>query len=264
MPVASFTNASRVPPIAGNLAIGNEASYLHFEDVLYNSTPGQTADYWSQLGTTRATNYRVGTGHTGQYSWRVGQTKANYTVPGPRRTFSPDNQLGRYTLSAWVKTEPGSFAAGAGRLSLQVLRADGTVMTGTSAKQEVSFSDTNGKWKYLEATIDLTLVRQQAGLSTGSAGAGPQDERLQITASTSNAGGSTGNPVGYLIDDVRFEPTTSQTKSLTYDIANRLLTSSSDANSLPEYYEYDALNRLKVIRDHLGQILKQYTYHYQQ
>jgi YD repeat-containing protein len=40
------------------------------------------------------------------------------------------------------------------------------------------------------------------------------------------------------------------------------MTSSTDAKGMTTYYEYDAFQRLKTIKDQNGNILKQTDYHY--
>ena len=64
-----------------------------------------------------------------------------------------------------------------------------------------------------------------------------------------------------LIDEVRVYPKTAQMTTYTY---NPLvgITSTTDANGLPTYYEYDPFNRLKFIKDFTGNIIKSFQYNY--
>lgn len=259
LPIASFINAVRTPAYPANLAIGNEASYLGFEDSVA-SYADAAVDYWSKTGIDRGICYLDTRAHTGSHAWRVGPAIPVSTILGPTRIFSPDGQTRRYRFSAWVKTESTNFLLNAGRLSLSVTRKDGTAVVNST--QEVQFGDTQGQWRYLEVVIDLNAAWQQLGLTPGTPAA--NGERLQLVATTSNVSGNSGNPSGFLVDDLRFEPVDGQTITYTYDALSQQPSSSSDANNQPTYYEYDGLQRLKLARDYLGNILKHYTYHYQQ
>jgi hypothetical protein len=64
------------------------------------------------------------------------------------------------------------------------------------------------------------------------------------------------------IDDVRFLPKNALMTTYTY--APMIgVTSVTDANNQTAFYEYDSFNRLFMIRDFEGNILKRYTYNYQ-
>jgi YD repeat-containing protein len=64
-----------------------------------------------------------------------------------------------------------------------------------------------------------------------------------------------------LWDDIRFYP--SDAAMTTYTYAPLIgMTSQSDANNMPTYYEYDEFGRLKYIRDHERNILKSFDYNY--
>lgn len=65
---------------------------------------------------------------------------------------------------------------------------------------------------------------------------------------------------GY-IDELRLYPEKAEMSTYTYKALTGL-TSKCDANNGIVYYEYDAFNRLKLIRDQDGKILKQYDYQY--
>jgi hypothetical protein len=65
------------------------------------------------------------------------------------------------------------------------------------------------------------------------------------------------------VDDVRFYPQNSQMSSFTYATGIGV-TSVTDPNNSSIFYEYDEFNRLKLIKDDLGKILKTYQYNYKQ
>lgn len=64
-------------------------------------------------------------------------------------------------------------------------------------------------------------------------------------------------------DDLRLHPSTAQMTTYTH---NPLvgITSETDVRNQTIYYEYDDLQRLKLIRNHKGDILKSYEYHFKQ
>lgn len=68
-------------------------------------------------------------------------------------------------------------------------------------------------------------------------------------------------PSTFQIDEVRFYPAVSELTTYTYNTAH-LVTSATDANGKTVYYEYDALNRLTIIKDDKGKIVKQNKYNY--
>lgn len=65
------------------------------------------------------------------------------------------------------------------------------------------------------------------------------------------------------IDELRLYPEKAQMISYTYEPIIGI-TSQTDANNRTTYYEYDALGRLKLIKDNDRSILKTFDYHYQQ
>ncbi|WP_419699070.1 hypothetical protein [Mucilaginibacter sp. NFX135] len=64
------------------------------------------------------------------------------------------------------------------------------------------------------------------------------------------------------IDDVRFYPSDAQMTTYTYDPLVGM-TSMTDPKNETTTYEYDSLQRLKIVRDKDGNIVKQTNYHYQ-
>lgn len=62
-------------------------------------------------------------------------------------------------------------------------------------------------------------------------------------------------------DDVRLHPSSARMTTYTYDPLVGM-TSETDENNVTTFYEYDAFNRLKCIKDQFGNIRKSYIYHY--
>lgn len=64
-----------------------------------------------------------------------------------------------------------------------------------------------------------------------------------------------------LIDELRLYPRSAQLTSTTYDCITGI-TSQCDENNRINYYEYDGLGRLKLIKDQDGNIVKMFEYNY--
>ncbi len=86
---------------------------------------------------------------------------------------------------------------------------------------------------------------------------------LQTSSPVSVSGGTyTINIPNGQIDDVRFCPVDAQMSTYTYDPLVGM-TSFTDPKNETTTYEYDSLQRLKIVRDKDGNIVKQTNYHYQ-
>ncbi|GAA4379802.1 hypothetical protein GCM10023186_17590 [Hymenobacter koreensis] len=242
--VGAFVNASRERsgPLSSAPELGNEASWIGFENA---NTQGGTAedDYWS-FSTSPQSSLATGTAHTGTYSWYVNSTPTGSQLSGPGRVFSPERQNHRYKLSAWVRTT-GNIN---GKLVLVVQRENPAdpPLTTAGSYQDQSFGNTGGEWRYVEVILDLNQARPAGNT-----------ERLKINAFSTNNGG-----VGYHIDDMRFQPVESQATTYTYEAGNPQPSSVSGADSRPQYYEFDGLQRVKVVRNFRKEIIKQFDYRY--
>jgi hypothetical protein len=202
----------------------SEAAYIGFESYeKTNNNPDN--DYWSidREGQLFTTDAKVG-----KYAWYM------TTDYGPTRKVKPYSQTGIYTFSGWAKT-PSSFSGEC----YFVLCADGTGDAGWTA---VSIGNTGGKWKYFEVTLNLGNI----GSSISTISAYPwKRSGSEVT-----------------VDELRLQPTDAQMTTYTYKPLVGM-TSKTDPNGITTYYEYDSFGRLKNVKDHEWNILKQTQYHYQ-
>ncbi len=121
-----------------------------------------------------------------------------------------------------------------------------TVSGLTTGKYKVSYWSQNGA---LTSAGTVVLTRQK-GSWTYYEIMFNNVTSVSLTASTNT-----------VIDDLRLYPEGAQMTSYTYKSLVGL-SSVSDANSNPVYYEYDTNGRLKVLRDVDGKIVSHYKYHY--
>ena len=102
--------------------------------------------------------------------------------------------------------------------------------------------------------------------SEGPANANAQDYRLvrfrvRLTVTGTIAFDAYGRQVD--VDDVRLYPVGAQMTTYTHT-PQVGMTSTSDANNQPTRYDYDGLQRLRLVKDNQGNVVKHLQYHYQQ
>ena len=140
----------------------------------------------------------------------------------------------KYLLSGWV------YSAGPqAQLSLFMYGPGGT------REEKVTTTKIN-QWVYLEKeiTVPADVVTINVRLGNHYSASSPFNGRIWF-------------------DDIRVHPADAQ--MTTYTHAPTIgVTSISDASNKPAVYEYDGLNRLSIVRDHQGNIVKQYQYRYKQ
>lgn len=176
-----------------------------------------------------------GHSHTGLYSSYCNDSY------GPTRNFYCSLGISgsqSYTLDAWV--EPVS---GVGYAKIEV--RNGSDVEISSVTDTITTAGGTG-WQHVSVTI---TPAQMTGL--------PSNGYLRVWCgfpdSTSNAG---------YVDDVRFFPVGAEMTTMTYDPSTLLLTSESDPDNNPTYYQYDGLGRLTAVKDDQGRTLDQYSYFY--
>lgn len=109
---------------------------------------------------------------------------------------------------------------------------------GTTTYNAVSTSTIN-QWVYLEKEFDVAS----------------NVTKLYLRAD--NNGGGT-----VWFDDFRLYPAEALMTTQTYDPATQLVTSQSDENSIPKFYEYDTFNRLVRTKDYTGRVMTETNYYY--
>ena len=149
------------------------------------------------------------------------------SVTGKRRYSFPAGS----TLTKTALTSTNSYVVSYWSSISSPYSVSGTSLNGTPAYLN-SYTLNGQTWYYFEHKITGTTSITITGSGTGS------------------------------LDELRLYPLTAQMTTYTY---NPLvgITSKSDINSRINYFEYDSYNRLKLIRDLNGNIIKTFSYKYQ-
>ncbi|HEX8549501.1 MAG TPA: DUF6443 domain-containing protein [Cytophagaceae bacterium] len=181
--------------------------------------------------------------YSGKYSVKVGPIASGNNY-GPTINITPNPQKGKYRLSAWVKT-PVGYTANKARLHMYTIKSDGSNTAGyVSAEQ--SIDPTNNEWKYFETILDFDQGKAKV-----------PSENLSIRCFVYN----TDNAYAVYFDDLRIAPVDAQLSTYSY-IPEVGILSSSGPNSVVTNYEYDGLQRLKLVRDYQGNVVKKIDYNY--
>ncbi|MBP7222207.1 MAG: InlB B-repeat-containing protein [Sedimentibacter sp.] len=136
-----------------------------------------------------------------------------------------------YVLSCWYKALPGKYAFV-------------NLYDASNNKSHTLMKEGSGEWEYLELKVTAS-----------------EADPNPCTVVRIYLYGHESSGADLYYDDIRFYPEESQMETFTYKPGIGI-TSHSDANSIPTFYVYDGLGRLSKVRDHEGNILKQYDYHY--
>ncbi len=147
-----------------------------------------------------------------------------------QNAFSSQAYTGKQSYAGRLVRE--DLPAGQYNVSCWAKRKPGSQATTVYVAEEATAQPVTDDWTYLEWTIDH------------------HNESNLVVASNGN-----------LIDEVRIHPVGSQMTTSTY---NPLVgvTSETDANGQTTYYEYDALNRLRLVKDQHRDIRQRYQYVY--
>lgn len=151
------------------------------------------------------------------------------------------NQNGKYTLSAWVKTPNNNqYNITNSNLVISVWDETGTNQIGW---HNAPIGNTQDKWKYFEVIVDLSNYSGHVKL---------------LPHIWNNAQFPT--PEKIYFDDIRFHPT--DASMVTYTFSPLGMTSKIDNRQKKLTYEYDEFGRLIVVRDDEMNIISQNKYNY--
>jgi len=214
----------------------NEVFHANFEEGV-GWQPNLSYDY-SFRRTGRASGKIVNTGTSEKVAHATISTAEAPGETGYKWLNVSLSQAKRFTYSAWVYSD-GPVA----ELFLFMKDAQGRDTPGTYFTQVAAVSTSErGKWVLLEGEALVPAQMVQLGL------------RLD------NNGAANGGQTVWF-DDVRLHPSEARMETFTHDPLVGM-TSSSDANGRPTFFEYDGFGRLSVVRDAEGNILKRHDYRY--
>lgn len=206
----------------------SEAAYLGFESQeMTDNNPDN--DFWSMIhsGQSFTTDAKVG-----RYAWYM------TTDYGPTRKVKPASPKSVYTFSGWAKT-PVTYS---GQCYFVLCANDASGQILPNGYATVLIGNTGGLWKYFQVSLNL------ANVTTAIASVGAYPYKQSGSELT--------------VDELRLQPFEAQLTTYTYSPLVGM-TSQTDPNGITTFYEYDSLGRLKNVKDHEGNILKQTLYHYQ-
>jgi hypothetical protein len=164
---------------------------------------------------------------------KTGKYSAKVVGGGPSKYFDVKTMAANhsgYKASVWVKGGTDAY------LHIQV-NDDYTL-----SKNIHNPDNPPGDWNLLEVELPHVLYENSINASM----------KIKVYCGSSSKA---------YFDDLRFYPMDAQMTTYTYEPLIGI-TSASDANNKPTYYNYDPFNRLSYVKDHQGNILKKYDYHY--
>ncbi|GAB3637861.1 hypothetical protein GCM10027422_34510 [Hymenobacter arcticus] len=210
--------------------------YLKFEATPSDRPSLRNAAHTGQLAAAMYTTYQ------GEQGQAFGPT---LTIPGRAK---------RFIFSGWVYSNGPAAQIWLLINQAGARNADGTInyydyLNNNLTPVNLS-TNVTGQWVFLEQEVD---VPANATLLT-----------LRLTNFWNDAGRAAAsvNGGGVWFDDVRIHPADAQMTSYTHSPLIGV-SSMSDANNHPVYYDYDELSRLWLVRDQNRNIIKHYQYHYQ-
>ncbi|OMP80143.1 DUF5977 domain-containing protein [[Flexibacter] sp. ATCC 35208] len=165
--------------------------------------------------------------HTGKYA---GLISGASTYINPNWLYVSLSNTTTFRFSGWVYSNGPSA-------TINLLSKTSATSTGSTNIANISTSET-GKWVYIEKEYSV-----------------PSGTPYITISLTNNGSGKV------WFDDIKLRPSASQMSTYTFDPLKGM-TSKSDEGNHTLYYEFDGLNRLKLIRNKDRNILKMYCYNY--
>ncbi|MBK7173656.1 MAG: hypothetical protein IPH84_10595 [Bacteroidales bacterium] len=203
-------------------AAKNECAYTGFENNELN-------DWYSSSPIFETTLENV---HTGDYSLKIaGQSlsRSFNVISAAGTVYEPVPMHSGYKASVWVKGGTDAY--------LKISIPNRSIESKSNVPPEAV-----NDWHLLDVEIPYGKYDQFVGSGVNMV--------VEISASSTA-----------YFDDLRFHPMDAHMKSYTYKPLFGV-TSISDQNNKPTYYEYDPFGRLKLVKDDKMNILKKTDYHY--
>lgn len=190
--------------------------------------------------------------HTGNQAGRLKSTyygEQVHSFSSQSATLSKSAVSRKYIISGWVYSEGPQADIWVFKSRKEDLGEDGQILfyNNVVVPTYVDYMRTTtvGKWTYLMKEIEV-----------------PADV-VKLTLRLTNWARAGNAPGKIWFDDLRIHPAEAQVITYTHQPGVGV-TSISDPNNQPVLYEYDGLNRLKLLRDKDRNVVKTYDYRYQQ
>lgn len=234
-----------LPIVETKNANASQVAYNGAESGVLPGEPGwENGNGTSVVSVTDAND--VNATYSGNYAIKIDKVVPGGINFATTINITPNPQSGKYRMSCWVKT-PVGYTSGKAFICMYSNKEGyccGNYPTNAPVTNVV-VPPTKGSWQYIEAVIDFDAIK---ALTT---------DQLMIRCYSAN----TDENVPVFIDEVRISPIDALMKTYSYKPLVGL-TSITDENNSTTRYEYDEFNRLKIIRDNKGKILKKIIYHY--
>lgn len=223
LPVAEIKNGKIT-----QTAVGNNTSYLGFESgkKFHNGAQDEEIDFWT-FDPSNA--HLFNQGYTGNYSVRFEPTE-NVLL---QRDFTPESNTNSLIVSGWIK--PTSNVNVVKNININCKKNNTN-----HAQFTISTIQNSNDWQYFRVKIDVDNSNATY--------------KLQFICSEEMS------DADILLDDLRVQPQLSEMTTYTYETIHNNMTSVSDNNNKPSFFEYDNFGRMTLKRDFQKNILNSNLY----